>query len=120
MALTGTPVENRLTDLWSQMQFVEPGLLGSREAFEERYSQPIANGDELRAAELRQRIRPFLLRRKKAQVALDLPPRTELVERCELSDAERTPMTRCAQPRRKRSSRRSRAARVSSRRSSCS
>lgn len=90
VALTGTPVENRLTDLWSQMHFVEPGLLGSREQFEERYGQPIAGGDAMRAAELRQRIRPFILRRKKAQVALDLPPRTELVERCELSEAERT------------------------------
>lgn len=90
VALTGTPVENRLSDLWSQMNFVEPGLLGSREQFEDRYGQPIANGDVLRAAELRQRIRPFLLRRKKAEVALDLPPRTELVERCELTESERT------------------------------
>ena len=89
VALTGTPVENRLSDLWSQMNFVEPGLLGSREQFEERYGQPIANGDTLRAAELRQRIRPFILRRKKAEVALDLPPRTELVERCELTEQER-------------------------------
>jgi superfamily II DNA or RNA helicase len=90
IALTGTPVENRLSDLWSQMQFVEPGLLGLRQDFDVRYSQPIAGGDALRAAELRQRIRPFLLRRKKADVAPDLPPRTEIVERCELSTEERS------------------------------
>jgi superfamily II DNA or RNA helicase len=90
LALTGTPVENRLEDLWSQMAFVEPGFLGDRAFFDARYSQPISNGDALRAQELRQRIRPFLLRRKKAEVATDLPPRTEIVERCELSESERT------------------------------
>jgi superfamily II DNA or RNA helicase len=89
LALTGTPVENRLEDLWSQMAFVEPGFLGDRKFFDERYAQPIGNGDALRAQELRQRLRPFMLRRKKAEVATDLPPRTEIVERCELSQDER-------------------------------
>jgi SNF2 family DNA or RNA helicase len=90
VCLSGTPIENRLDDLWSQMAFLEPGFLGSREVFAERYATPIGNGDELRAQELRQRIRPFLMRRMKREVAPDLPPRTELVERCELGEAERT------------------------------
>ncbi len=90
ICLSGTPVENRLDDLWSQMAFLEPGFLGSREAFVERYAAPIAGGDALKAQELRQRIRPFVMRRLKREVAPDLPPRTELVERCELSEAERT------------------------------
>jgi superfamily II DNA or RNA helicase len=89
VCLSGTPVENRLEDLWSQMAFLEPGFLGAREAFMERYAAPIAGGDALRAQELRQRMRPFLLRRMKREVAPDLPPRTELVERCELEGEER-------------------------------
>ncbi len=90
VCLSGTPVENRLDDLWSQMAFLEPGFLGARAAFEERYVTPITAGDALRAQELRQRIRPFLMRRMKREVAPDLPPRTELVERCELGAVERT------------------------------
>jgi len=89
VAMTGTPVENRLEDLWSQMAFANPGLLGGRSEFQEQYVRPIAAGQAARAAALRQRIRPFLLRRRKQEVARELPPRTDVVLYCELSPAER-------------------------------
>jgi len=88
-ALTGTPVENRLEELWSQLHFLNPGLLGGRSQFKERYARPIAEGDTDVAARLRQRIRPFLLRRLKKEVAPDLPPLSEIVLDCELSTEER-------------------------------
>jgi superfamily II DNA or RNA helicase len=89
VALTGTPVENRLEELWSLMHFVCPGLLGARREFGERYEKPIAQGDSRAAARLRKRIRPFLLRREKSVVAPELPPRTESVLHLELDDDER-------------------------------
>ena len=89
LALTGTPVENRLEELWSQFHFIERGLLGGRADFHERYAAPIAAGDGEAAARLRERIRPFVLRRLKREVARELPPRTEMVLRCELSAEER-------------------------------
>jgi SNF2 family DNA or RNA helicase len=89
LTLTGTPVENRLEELWSQLHFLNRDLLGSRTHFEERYARPIAAGEPGVAAELRERLRPFVLRRLKSEVAPELPPRTEAVLHCELSDAER-------------------------------
>jgi superfamily II DNA or RNA helicase len=89
IALTGTPVENRLTELWSQLQFLNPGLLGPRRAFEDGLARRIAGGDARAAAELRARLHPFVLRRMKSQVARELPPRTEVVLRCELGPEER-------------------------------
>ena len=89
IALTGTPLENRLEDLWSQMRFVEPGLLGDLRGFKSHFAEPIASGDPVMAARLRARVKPFILRRLKREVAPDLPPRTELVGRVELSSAER-------------------------------
>jgi SNF2 family DNA or RNA helicase len=86
IALSGTPVENHLTDLWSQFQFLNPGLLGSREGFQEHFSSPLERGA---VEELRRRIKPFLLRRLKRDVAKELPPRTETVLHCELSVSER-------------------------------
>jgi len=83
IALSGTPIENRLEDLWSQMHFLNPGLLGTRQEFQERYQ---AHGPE----PLRRKIRPFLLRRLKKDVAPELPPRTEVTLTCELSDRERS------------------------------
>ena len=90
VALSGTPVENRLDELWSQLHFLNPGLLGSREDFEARYARPIADGQDGVAARLRERIRPFVLRRLKREVAPELPPRTDVVLRCTLSPEERT------------------------------
>jgi superfamily II DNA or RNA helicase len=89
LALTGTPVENRLEELWSLMHFANRGLLGGRSDFTEQVARPIAEGRAGAAAGLRQRIRPFLLRRLKRDVAPELPPRTEGVLRVELTDGER-------------------------------
>lgn len=89
VTLTGTPVENRLEELWSQMNFLNPGLLGGRSDFQERVVRPITEGTPGAAARLRERIRPFLLRRLKRDVAPELPERTEVVLRCPLSSEER-------------------------------
>ncbi len=89
LAMTGTPVENRLEELWSELHFANPGLLGTRERFDSRFGRPIAVGDAQSAADLRRRLRPFLLRRRKAEVAPELPPRTEAVLHCELDQGER-------------------------------
>jgi len=89
IALTGTPVENRLDELWSQFHFTNPGLLGGRRDFEERYARPIAQGVAETAERLRERIRPFVLRRRKGDVAPELPPRTDVVLHCVLSESER-------------------------------
>ncbi len=89
LALTGTPVENRLEELWSHFHFTNRGLLGSRSAFRESYAEPIAAGDADAGRRLRERIRPFILRRLKSEVASELPPRTDMVLRCELEPAER-------------------------------
>ncbi|HEY5658685.1 MAG TPA: DEAD/DEAH box helicase [Myxococcota bacterium] len=88
IALTGTPVENRLDELWSQFHFINRGLLGGRRDFEERYARPIAAGEADAADRLRRRIRPFVLRRLKREVAPELPPRTESVLRVSLDEQE--------------------------------
>jgi superfamily II DNA or RNA helicase len=90
MALSGTPIENRVEELWSILDLVAPGLLGSERAFERRYGRPIAKGDANRLEELRQRTRPVLLRRKKEDVAKDLPPKIETVMHCEMSPEQRS------------------------------
>ena len=89
IALTGTPVENRLTDLWAQFHFLNPGLLGGQADFDERYASPISNGDSKASAALQRKIQPFILRRLKAEVATELPPRTDTQLHCELSESER-------------------------------
>lgn len=89
LTLTGTPVENRLEELWSQIHFLNRGLLGGRRDFSERYAKPIAVGEPGVAQRLRQRIKPFVLRRMKSQVARDLPPRTDMTLHCTLSASER-------------------------------
>jgi len=88
--LSGTPVENRLEELWSAMHFANPGLLGGVSDFQQRYSTPIANGEPESAARLRAKIRPFLLRRTKQEVLPELPPRTDMVLHVELDEAERS------------------------------
>ena len=80
LALSGTPVENRLAELWSIMRFANPGLLGSISRFNERFAIPIERDKDRDAMHtLRRLIAPFLLRRTKSQVLQELPPRTELL-----------------------------------------
>ena len=78
LALTGTPIENRLSEIWSIFDFVSPGLLGPLQKFEEYYARPIDQGDSKRAARLRAVIHPFILRRTKSEVAQDLPEKLEV------------------------------------------
>lgn len=85
LALSGTPIENRLSEIWSIFDFVSPGLLGPLEKFEERYSRPIDGGDAKAAGRLRATIHPFILRRTKSEVAKDLPEKIESDQFCELT-----------------------------------
>ncbi len=78
LALTGTPIENRLSEIWSIFDFVSPNLLGTLAKFEERYARPIEQGQSDKAARLRAVIHPFILRRTKIEVAKDLPPKLEV------------------------------------------
>ena len=90
LALTGTPLENRLLELWSILECLMPGFFGPRAAFRRRYSIPIErNRDEEALGRLQRRIRPFILRRLKSEVAQELPPRQEQVLYCELGPAQR-------------------------------
>ncbi|MDB4982562.1 MAG: SNF2/helicase domain protein, partial [Myxococcales bacterium] len=89
LALSGTPVENRLDELWSLMHFANRGLLGGRGDFDARTARAIAAGEPGAAERLRARIRPFVLRRMKRDVAPELPPRTEAILRVELDERER-------------------------------
>jgi superfamily II DNA or RNA helicase len=89
LVMTGTPVENRLDELWSLMHFANRGLLGGRHEFEATMARPIADGVPGAAESLRQRIRPFVLRRRKAEVAPELPPCTEATLSITLDERER-------------------------------
>lgn len=90
LAMTGTPLENHLGELWAQMDAVEPGLLGSERHFNQVYRSPIEkHGDTARQARLNQRVAPLLLRRRKDDVLADLPPKTEIVHTLELDGAQR-------------------------------
>jgi superfamily II DNA or RNA helicase len=89
IALSGTPVENSLDELWSVFHFLNPGYLGARDAFAKGLGARIAAGERSAVQTLRTRIRPFVLRRTKDEVARDLPPRTDNVLTCDLSEEER-------------------------------
>ena len=89
LVLTGTPIENSLTDLWAQMNFLNPGLLGSFEFFRNQFVTPIEKGnDEKQARILQTLILPFILRRTKGEVAKELPPLTQQVIFCEMSESQ--------------------------------
>ncbi|MGB3184971.1 MAG: DEAD/DEAH box helicase [Ornithinimicrobium sp.] len=90
VAITGTPLENSLMDLWSMLSLAAPGLFPKPEIFTERYRKPIEMAsDKKQLATLRRRVRPFMLRRTKADVAPELPPKQEQVLHVELSPGHR-------------------------------
>lgn len=90
LCLTGTPVENHLGELKAQFDLAFPGLLGSQKDFQKSFRTPIEkDGDRISAQRLKRRIAPFLLRRRKSDVATELPPRTSIQQRVELHGAQR-------------------------------
>ncbi len=88
LTLTGTPVENSLKDLWSQMEFLNPGILGSLEEFQKRFRETDLIESEETSQMLLKIISPFILRRTKEQVAPELPPLTEEVRYCEMTEEQ--------------------------------
>jgi len=84
LALTGTPLENHLGELWAQFAFLMPGLLGTYGDFRSRFGGPVERGDTEAATTLVRRVRPFILRRTKEQVASELPERVETILYCRL------------------------------------
>jgi len=90
LCLSGTPIENHLGELWSQFRFLAPGLLGTAEKFRRLYRTPIEkHSDVARRISLASRIKPFLIRRTKAEVAVDLPPKTEIIKVTALGGIQR-------------------------------
>ena len=90
LSLTGTPMENHLGELWAQFHFLLPGYLGDARSFQRDWRTPIEkNGETARARLLAQRVAPFILRRRKDQVATELPPLTEQLHRVALTGAQR-------------------------------
>ena len=89
LVLTGTPIENSLTDLWTQLNFVNPGLLGNLSFFRREYAKPIEKEkDDNKEIKLKQLIKPFILRRTKEMVASDLPPVTEQTVYCNMTEEQ--------------------------------
>lgn len=88
LCLSGTPIENNLFELWSLFEFLMPGFLGSQHAFQRGIVKPIKDGDAETLDYLRTRVRPFILRRTKAEVAKDLPPKVESITCCALEDSQ--------------------------------
>lgn len=90
IAMTGTPVENSITDLWSQINFLNPGILGNFNFFTRKYVSSIEKDkNEEDTIRLRNIVKPFILRRTKEQVAQDLPDKTEKLVICEMSDEQK-------------------------------
>ncbi len=89
LILTGTPLENSTLDLWTQMTFINPGLLGSHSFFRNEYLIPIEKkGNEAKLRKLNLLIKPFIMRRLKSQVATELPPKIEAVHYCEMTEEQ--------------------------------
>ncbi len=88
ICLSGTPIENNLFELWSLFEFLMPGFLGSQHSFQRGIIKPIKDGDEESLDFLRTRVKPFILRRAKSEVAKDLPPKVENVYYCALADEQ--------------------------------
>lgn len=96
--LTGTPVENRLSELWNLFDFLMSGYLYTNTAFREKLEKPIVKSKNPEAsAQLRRLVQPFLLRRRKADVLKELPPKEEYVRRISLSEEERKTYCACVQ-----------------------
>ncbi|HYH13800.1 MAG TPA: SNF2-related protein [Flavisolibacter sp.] len=90
IVITGTPIENNTFDLYAQLSFACPGLLGSKQYFKDVYAVPIDKFKEnRRAVELQQKVAPFILRRTKLQVATELPEKTEMILYCPMEEAQR-------------------------------
>ncbi len=90
ISLSGTPIENSLADLWTQMEFINPATLGGYPAFREQFQTPIERQNDERAkARLFNRVQPFFLRRTKEEVAPELPPLSSQVFYCEMAEAQR-------------------------------
>ena len=90
LCLTGTPLENHLGELWAQFDFLMPGFLGDVRSFQRHWRKPIeVNGETLRAQALARRVRPFILRRRKEDVAKELPAITEVIRRVPLQGQQR-------------------------------
>jgi superfamily II DNA or RNA helicase len=90
LCLSGTPLQNHLGELWSLFDFLAPGFLGSQRGFRARYRNPIEkHGDAERQTMLNKRVRPFMLRRTKSEVATELPPKTEIFDVVEMEQAQR-------------------------------
>ncbi len=90
LCVTGTPLENHLGELWAHFDLLMPGFLGDARSFTRQWRKPIEdNGETLRAQLLAQRVRPFILRRRKDDVATELPPRTEVIRRVVLQGQQR-------------------------------
>ena len=90
LALTGTPIENHIGELWALFNVLNPGMLGGRDQFRLRFSNPIEGGDRRAASTLRQLILPFVLRRTKTNVLHELPARSDVTVRIPMAEAEAT------------------------------
>ncbi|MFT3826985.1 MAG: DEAD/DEAH box helicase [Chitinophagaceae bacterium] len=90
IAISGTPLQNNTMDLYAQIQFVNPGMLGNQEFFKTTFANPIdKSGNAEKAGQLKKLIYPFMLRRTKEQVAKDLPDKTEMILWCEMGEEQR-------------------------------
>ncbi len=90
LALSGTPVENRLKELWSLFDFLMPDFLGTYKEFNEQYERPIELGLEAASLRLRKQVHPFVMRRLKSQVETELPDKTDIINLCEMDDDQRS------------------------------